>query len=142
MCVPEEYTGTVCREVLQARQSCLQDRNTTDDIFIAADPTSSQLAREERATLFVGGLSLLNPSPECMQAVVPFLCSYIFPLCDSSGLPYLPSSVQCREIINGICANEFDVAEMLAGESQLPQCQLLPEATRECNGEILPFAII
>ena len=133
------YNGSICREVLQTQQSCLTGRNDTDDVFIAADPASSQLAREGRATLFVGGLSRLSPSPECMRAVVPFLCLYIFPLCDNSnGLLYQPTSVQCREIIDGICANEFDTVQMRAGESQLPQCQSLPETTLECDGMIVP----
>ena len=143
MCIPENYTGSICRDVLQTRQSCLLERKAIDDIFISADPTSSQSAKEEEVTLFNGSFSFLDPSPECMEAVVPFLCSYIFPLCDSSGRLHQPSAVECREITDEICAQEYNTvtAESLAGDGQLPQCQLLPETTLECNGNWFAMGI-
>ena len=133
MCTPETYAGSVCREVLQTQQSCLPDRNATGDIIITVDPASSQKDKEEQAKLFIGGLSFLDPSPDCMEAVVPFLCFYIFPLCDSSGRPYQPSAAECSTLIDGICAREFETAATFATSDQLPQCQLLPETTLECN---------
>ena len=135
LCVPENYTGTVCREELQAQQNCLPDRSATDDIFIAVGSASSQTAKEEQANLFIGGLSFLNPSSDCMEAVVPFLCFYIFPLCDSSGHLYQPSSAECKEITDGICAQEFAMAAVFVEASQLPQCALLPEKTQRCNSK-------
>ena len=69
-----------------------------------------------------------------MEAVVPFLCFYIFPLCDSSGRPYQPSAAECSTLIDGICAREFETAATSAIGDQLPQCQLLPVTTLECNG--------
>ena len=134
-CIPESYTGSICREVLQTQQGCLPDRNATGDIIIAVDPASSQQDKEERAKLFLGGLPFLDPSPECMEAVVPFLCFYIFPLCDSSGRPYQPSSAECSAVTDGICAREFVTAAIFATSDQLPQCQLLPDSTLECNSE-------
>ena len=134
VCFPENYTGSICREVLQSQQSCLPNTNARGDIIIAVDPSSSQEDKESEAEQFIGGLSFLSPSPECMEAVVPFLCFYIFPLCDSSDRPYQPSSAECSAITNGICAREFETAATFARSDQLPQCQLLPETTLKCNG--------
>ena len=138
MCTPEIYTGSICREALQTRQSCLLDRNTSSDIFIAVDPVSSQSSREEQANQIIQGFLLLAPGPECMRVVVPFLCFYVFPLCDSNSGLLQPSSGECREITDNICAQEFQTAAMFATDNQLPQCQLLPEATliQNCNGKI------
>ena len=134
MCTAEIYTGSICREALQTQQSCLLDRNTSSDIFIAVDPASSQSSKEGQASLFIQGLPLLGPGPECMKVVVPFLCLNIFPLCDSSSSLHQPSSEGCREITEDICAREFQTAAMFATEEQLPQCQLLPDTALKCNG--------
>ena len=96
------------------------------------DPVSSQQDKEEQAKLFIANL---DSSPECMEAVVPFLCFYIFPLCDSSGRLYQPSAAECTTVIDGICAREFESAATSAMSDQLPQCQLLPQNTLECNGK-------
>ena len=135
MCTPEIYNGSICREALQTRQSCLLDRNTSGDIFIAVDPASSQSSREEQASLFIQGLSLLAPGPECMKAVAPFLCFYIFALCNSNSRLLQPSSGECREITDNVCAREFQTAAMFATADQLPQCQLLPDTALNCNSK-------
>ena len=135
MCTPEIYTGSICREALQTQQSCLQDRNTTSDIFIAVDPASSQSSKEEQASLFIQGLPILAPGPECKEVLIPLLCFYIFPLCDSSSNLHQPSSEECREITEDICAREFQTAATFATEDQLPQCQLLPDTTLKCNSK-------
>ena len=134
-CIPENYTGSVCREVLQTQQGCLPDRNATGNIIIAMDPSLSQQDKEEQARQLIAGLPLLDPSPECLEVVVPFLCFYIFPLCDSSGRPYQPSAAECNTLTGGICAQEFETAAAFVTGDQLPQCQLLPETTLECNGK-------
>ena len=136
MCTPEIYTGSICREALQTQQSCLLDRNTSSDIFIAVDPASSKSSKEEQASLFIQGLPFLAPGPECMKAVIPFLCFNIFPLCDSSSGLHQPSSEECREITEDICAREFQTAAMFATDDQLPQCQLLPDTALKCNSKI------
>ena len=135
MCTPEIYTGSICRETLQTQQSCLLNRNTTSDILIAVDPASSQSTKEEQASLFIQGLPFLAPGPECMKVVIPFLCFYIFPLCDGTSGLHQPSSEECREITEDICAREFQTAATT--DDQLPQCQLLPDTTLKSNGKTL-----
>ena len=135
MCTPEIYTGSICREALLAQQSCLLDQNTSSDIFIAVDPASSQSSREEQVNVFIQGLPFLAPSSECIKTVVPFLCFYTFPLCDNTSDLHQPSSEECREITDNICAREFQKAAMFVTDDQLPQCQLLPDTTLQCNGK-------
>ena len=134
MCTAEIYTGSICREALQTQQSCLLDGNTSSDIFIAVDPTSSQSSKEEQANLLIQGLPLLAPGPECLKVVAPFLCRNIFPLCDNSTGLHQPSSEECREITEDICAREFQTAATFVTDDQLPQCQLLPDTALQCNG--------
>ena len=137
MCTSENYTGSICREVLQAQQSCLPDRNATSNIFIATDPTVSQLFKEENASQLIRAILSQSPTSKCVEELIPFLCFSTFPLCDSSGRLYQPSSVDCNTITNGTCANMSNV-EIGIGEDE---CQTLPEmtSTLHCNGK--PFVI-
>ena len=86
----------------------------------------------------LGGLGILNPSSECLEAVAPFLCSYYFGLCGSDNQPYLPSSGQCEKIATETCAAEFEQAIGLLGRDALPQCETLsavPTIEFDCPGE-------
>ena len=47
-----------------------------------------------------------------------------------------PSSEECREITEDICAHEFQTAASIVADDQLPQCQLLPDTALKCNGKI------
>ena len=132
MCVSENYTGSICREVLQSRQNCLPDRTDTSDIIIAADPASSQLAKDEQVCLLLG---LFQSSPECMKAAITSLCLYTFPICDSNDHPYRLSYAECSAITDGVCAEEFEGAASVLGENQLPNCQLFSQTQVDCNSK-------
>ena len=141
MCTSENYTGSICREVLQVQQSCLPDRNTTNTILIATDPTTRQLSKEEEAVKLIEAILSQSPTSKCVEELIPFLCFYIFPLCDSSGRLYQPSSVDCSAIVtNGTCANEIEIVTNLITEDE---CQVLPEisTTLKCNGKPLVLSI-
>ena len=137
ICTSENYTGSICREVLQVQQSCLPDRNTTNIILIATDPTTRQLSKEEEAVKLIEAILSQSPTSKCVEELIPFLCFYIFPLCDSSGRLYQPSSVDCSTIIvtNGTCANEIEIVTNMITEDE---CQVLPEMStaliQKCNG--------
>ena len=128
VCIPQSYSGSVCREVLQTRQNCLPDRNNTYDVIIAANAGSSQRAKDKQVCQLLGLFESVAASPECMKAAIAFLCSYTFTLCDSRRRPYRLSSAECSETVDSTCAKGLP-------EKHLPNCQVLSEASLECNGK-------
>ena len=76
------YTQSACHEDLLSLQGCLPDRLGSRDVYISA---TDQEAVETQANNLLNNLDLLNPSPECRAVVQPFLCLYLFGLCDSRG---------------------------------------------------------
>ena len=92
---------------------------------------------EQQAQQLLTGLQLLTPTPECRAVVEPFLCLYIFGLCDSSGELYLPSSGECETLTTETCVREWMMAVSLLGGDQLPQCNSLPASSVVCPGKCL-----
>ena len=135
-CSAEIYTGDVCRSALQSLQSCIPDRCGSTEVYIPSVGLQNEI--EQRLASLVGGLQLVNPSPECQAAIVPFLCSYYFQLCDSSNTLHPPSLQDCVLIANQTCAREFQTAVTVLGRDNLPNCETLPSTTAlqlECDGE-------
>ena len=79
---------------------------------------------------------LIETTPECVDAFLPFMCLYLFPLCNgTSGEAYLPSQEECLVISNDVCPMEWDLASSLAGD-KFPVCATLPNRDLEitsCN---------
>ena len=61
---------------------------------------------------------------------MPFLCFYLFGLCDSSGQVQLPSSEQCEIFSSETCASEIETVTTLFGS--FLQCESLPINSVEC----------
>ena len=61
--------------MLQSQQSCLPDRLGSSDIYITPRDGVDQDELEIQAELLLNGLSspLISASPECEEAVLPFL---------------------------------------------------------------------
>ena len=133
VCVPEVYTGTLCKGTLQSYQNCQFPKNYSNAVIISSQEVT-QDAREERVQTLLHGLQLLQPSVDCENVFQPFLCLYIFGLCDSSGELYLPSSGECRMVTEETCVLEFQTALRIVGPDVLPQCEDLPDAVMECTG--------
>ena len=72
--------------------------------------------------------NFLSPSPECREAVVPFLCLFLFGLCDTSGLSLQPTSAQCLDR-DRLCEEEWRLAAVL---QDLPDCESLPSEQVLC----------
>lgn len=72
-----------------------------------------------------------NISVECKTAVVPFICQYLFPICNesgnaSSGDLLLPSQEACMNISEHTCGEDF----LGAAEIVLVDCGLLPRQSQ------------
>ena len=133
-CIPEVYTGSVCRTALQTLQTCLFG-DESGEVLVPADRNQDEL--ETAVQTLIGGLPLLNPSEECSEVAPPFLCFSMFGLCNNQSRERcLPSSPECRMITEEICAEEFVAAGAIVGSDQLPQCDEFPDVpeTQECTG--------
>ena len=128
------YTQPTCQEHLLPLQGCLPDRLSSRDVYISA---TNQEAVEAQASELLSGLDLLGPSPECRAAVQPFLCLYLFGLCDSRSTAYLPTFEECILISTDVCESEWATANSflsLRGLPSLPVCTSFPSTASAISG--------
>ena len=122
---------------LERLQNCLPDRTGSDVVHVSSHSPAvgSQEEGEEIAGLIVSGIQsgLVDASQECVDAFVPLMCQYLFPLCNTSGNLLLPSQEECLTISTGVCQVEWGFAAQLFGD-QLPVCTDLPQSNELCPG--------
>ena len=129
----ETYTGEACRETFTSLQMCFSGA-TTSPVPLNLPSLIDQEARERDASLLVNGLSLLSPSPQCRRALTPFLCLFIFTLCDTDGRQHTIVRDNCLELRDNICNEEWSRAAAFLPPGSLPVCEDLPDITDECIG--------
>ena len=79
-------------------------------------PTSINLeAGESNAKNLVTGLSFLNPSQQCQEAITPFLCIFIFNLCDFNNTLHTILREDCLHIRDNVCVSEWRLARQFLG---------------------------
>ena len=135
--LPIQYSEGLCfaslRDTLTS-QNC--QATNTDAVLVAA--TNEAIT----TTVIVSYLNQLNPSPECSQNILQFLCLYLFGLCGDGGEVIQPTIDQCEDLQFRTCATEWTLA--VAFGIDLPDCKLLPmeqnisclsskEESRECT---------
>ena len=130
------YSGLVCREVFSSLQTCFSGEMSPPPA-LNIPSLIDQEAGERDAMKLVNGLSFLNSSPQCREAIMPFLCLYIFTLCDSSNNLRTTLREDCLELRDNICAEEWSQAVGFLGPGVLPLCEDLPDITDECIGKFL-----
>ena len=128
-----EYSGEVCRDELTSLQICFSGVTSPLNIPSSID----EQAGESEAVGLLNGFSFLNPSQECTEVIVPFLCLYIFNLCDSSNTLHTILRQDCLSIRDDICAKEYDLVITFLGDGVLPVCEDLPDITVECIASML-----
>ena len=134
-CSADVYAGSVCSDSLVELQRCLPDRKDSDVVYVSSSPgAASQEEGEEFAGLIMSGISsgLIEASQECVDALVPFMCQYLFPLCNTSGDLLLPSQEECLAISTGVCQSPWEIATQVAAD-QLPVCADLPQVNPVCG---------
>jgi hypothetical protein len=129
------YAGDVCRETLTKLQTCFSGV-TTPPPALNIPSTVDQETGEGNALNLVNGLPLLNPSPQCREAIMPFLCLYTFTLCDSSNNLHTILREDCLGLRDDICAEEWIQAVGFLGNGILPICENLPDGVDECSGKL------
>lgn len=77
---------------------------------------------------------IANSAQECRSAAVPFMCQYLFPLCDNTtGELYLPTHEECLRISEQVCLQEWNLARLAGFGDQLPDCSRL--SIKEASGD-------
>ena len=122
---PAVYSGATCRAELQVYQECFSGSAGSNDILIRSD-INQETVETDAELLIESGLSFLNPSAECVAAIRPFLCLYLFGVCDSSSQLRQVSSSECVDLREDICATEWSAAVVFLGPGRLPVCENLP----------------
>ena len=144
MCLePAVYSGATCRAELQVYQECFSagSAGSNGDILIRSD-INQETVETDAELLIESGLSFLNPSAECVAAIRPFLCLYLFGVCDSSSQLRQVSSSECVDLRDDICATEWSAAVGFLGPGSLPVCEELPTQTADdsCMNSTSPFS--
>jgi hypothetical protein len=120
--IPYPTRGGICESVLE------------DILFsMNCDSEGTPLVlRDEESTAreLISALEILRPSPECREAVTPFLCQFLFGLCDSSGVSLQPTSGQCEDLRDRVCRTEWSTALMFGVD--LPDCEDFPSEQASC----------
>lgn len=128
-CTAQLYTNkaSLCYPFLTQYKTCIPSLTNKSGVYIASSVNLQQ--SESTATkiqIFEGLLS-----SECQKVALPFLCLYLFPLCDDKNTAYLPSMMECISISTGICNVEWNFA---ASYVNLPDCSRLPNVSTACTG--------
>ena len=122
------YTKTKCLQVLTQSKSCFGIMQNSSNIMIASNV--DQEANENTAQLIISGLPLLGATEMCTSSLIPFLCLYLFPLCDGNETAHKPSRDQCIEISTVVCKDEWQKAALIPGViEKLPDCESLSSNT-------------
>ena len=128
------YTGAACQNHLLTLQSCVLDRQSRSYVYVSA---TDQEEKERQAVQILDGLTTLGATPECRAVAEPFICLYLFGLCDSSGMVYAPSYVECVLISTDVCASEWAMANRflpLLGLPSLPECRSFQSTASAISG--------
>ena len=121
--------ASVCYPYLtQYKNSCIPSLMNKDGVHISSNVSLQQ--SESTASQLKTFQSFL--SSQCQAVALPFLCLYLFPLCDENQTIYLPSMAECISISTDICKSEWMKAMNLQLVTNLPVCSTLPN-TSPCN---------
>ena len=127
------YLGEECTELLLEIQTCYSDSGSP--LPPLSIPASVDQQEGERSSVtLMSGLSFLNPTPECLERVRPFLCLHIFGLCDANGVHHTTLRGECVSLRDDVCSREWESAVRLLPPGTLPVCEDLPDVTDECTG--------
>ena len=117
------YSKSVCLQVLRQYTNCL----SCEQKYIAISASIDQESNENTAQAIKTGLSLLGASQTCLSSLIPFMCLYLFPLCDSNTTV---SRQQCIYISTVLCKDEWQTALSIQTiKDQIPKCESLPSIT-------------
>ena len=127
------YSGEVCSDLLSELQTCFSGASLMAPLLNIPASVDQDEGESNSVQLF-NGLSFLNPSPECSEQVMPFLCLHIFGLCDANGNHHTTLRDECISLRDDVCSNEWAMAMSFLPAGSLPACEDLSDMTDKCTG--------
>ena len=126
-CSAEVYSGELCRAVLTARQSCIPGRENSSEVLVLLTPSLQPVVEQQ--------LQLVQPSPECGEELLAFLClEALAGFCDSSGAVHRSSRQECERVTTRTCAREFlQILPKLQESGTDMSCESFPEESSVCS---------
>jgi hypothetical protein len=131
-----KYTGTHCLSSLEFFAACESPDSEVPSVYVGDTITDQAMAEADIGDLLYALDLLIQPSDECRDAVVPFLCLYTFGMCGMNNDDYRPSAAECIEIRDSICESEWKKAKGLLEEFNqppLPDCSTLGDEGLDCD---------
>ena len=87
---------------------------------------SNTAINEQQLSEFSSVLESLSAiiSAECLAAIMPFLCQYVYPPCDGNGSAQFITQEQCINIRDDVCETEWRIAMNTEQGNVLPVCEI------------------
>ena len=131
------YVNSTCQQVLRQTKSCLSDGEEENISYVMISGNIDHQKNEITLQRIKYIFDALGASQACVSSLIPFMCQYLFPLCDGNGTVHKPSRNQCIEISSAVCRDEWKSAiNILNLKDYLPDCQHLPETSLCNNGNM------
>ena len=127
------YSGQICTEVFTSLQICYSGVSSQPPALNIPSSIDQQQG-ESYADQLLKGVLLLNPAPECLESMRPFLCLHIFGLCDTSDNFHTTLRGGCLSVRDDVCSSEWRTAMSFLPPDALPVCEDLPDEVDECTG--------
>ena len=127
------YSGDICRDELLSLQTCFSGVTSPPPALNIPSSIDQETGENDIMSL-VNGLSLLRPSQQCREAILPFICTFIFNLCDNNNTLHTILREDCLHIRDDVCAEVWQIAVSADDQVLLPVCEDLQEITVECIG--------
>ena len=83
---------------------------------------SNDVVTEQQLSEFFSVLENFS-AKECLAAVMPFLCQYVYPPCDGNGSVQFITQEQCVNIRDDVCKTEWRIAMVTEQGNILPVCE-------------------
>ena len=81
-------------------------------------------------------------SMQCRDAVLPFLCQYIFPSCDvNNGNVDFISRTQCINIRDAVCSFEWNFVVNTPSAALLPNCENFDDNDNDVDNKTVPQSL-
>ena len=87
---------------------------------------SNNVINEQQLSEFFSVLESFSAivSKECLAAVMPFLCQYVYPPCDGNGSAQFITQEQCINIRDDVCEIEWRITMTTEHGNLLPVCEI------------------
>ena len=126
------YEGNICSVDLEQWRACFSGLETN---FVQVPSHVNQDKAENMARSLLAGLQILSPrGQECVTAIKPFICLYLFGLCDAHNHLHQVSQADCVRIRDELCMEQWKTATMILGEGVLPDCSAFENRETQCLG--------